>query len=214
MLQQGIRLSGENKNFFVMGRIKDLQSQVGSISEIREILDFGCGNGETAFYLAECFTSATVTGVDTSKAAIQYANNRYSADRIKFRPITFLNGTELFDICYINGVFHHINLNDRHSVIKLIYDSLRPGGQLALFENNPWNFGARMVMRRIPFDRDAIMLSPPEARKLINKRGNWDIQSTRFLFYFPRPLALFRRFEGYLVNVPLGAQYYVLATKR
>ena len=41
-------------------------------------------------------------------------------------------------------------------------DALRPGGLFAFWENNPWNPGTRLVMSRIPFDRDAITLSALE----------------------------------------------------
>ena len=47
----------------------------------------------------------------------------------------------------------------------------RPAGYFALFENNPWNPGARLVMRRIPFDRDAIMLSPRHAARMLILSG-------------------------------------------
>jgi hypothetical protein len=87
---------------------------------------------------------------------------------------------------------------------------LAPQGVLAVFENNPWNVGARMVMRRIPFDRDAVPLSPPALRALLGGAG-LSVRSTRFLFYFPRPLAALRPLEPWLVRVPLGAQYWVLA---
>lgn len=52
------------------------------------------------------------------------------------------------------------------AVVDLVRRSLRPGGVFAFWEINPWNPGTRHVMSRIPFDRDAIMLTPPEARWL------------------------------------------------
>jgi hypothetical protein len=91
-------------------------------------------------------------------------------------------------------------------------DVLAPAGWLALFENNPWNPGARMVMRRIPFDRAAVPLSPPETRRLLETAG-LRVHGTRSLFYFPRPLAALRPLERYLARVPLGAQYWVLASR-
>jgi hypothetical protein len=66
---------------------------------------------------------------------------------------------EPFDLCYINGVFHHIHAGERQQTLLMIRELLTQGAHLALFENNPWNPGTRMVMRRIPVDRDAIPLS-------------------------------------------------------
>ena len=67
-------------------------------------------------------------------------------------------------------------------------------------------------MRRIPFDRNAITLSPPAARRLLRKRG-FQILRTDFLFYFPRQLSWLRWLELGLARLPLGAQYQVLCQK-
>jgi hypothetical protein len=85
-----------------------------------------------------------------------------------------------------------------------------PGSHLAVFENNPWNPGTRMVMHRIPFDRDAIPLSILELRSRMKAAG-YEVRKSRSLFYLPKPLAALRFIEPLLVRVPLGAQYYVLA---
>jgi hypothetical protein len=45
--------------------------------------------------------------------------------------------------------------------------ALRPGGLFALCKNNPWNPRKRLVMRSIPFDRDAAPLSHRMARRLL-----------------------------------------------
>jgi len=92
----------------------------------------------------------------------------------------------------------------------MIHRALRPGGTLALFENNPWNIGARMVMARIPFDRDAQMLSPWCASALLQGSG-FEILSTDSLFFFPRFLQALRFLEPSLSSTLLGAQYLVLA---
>jgi hypothetical protein len=89
---------------------------------------------------------------------------------------------------------------------------LRPGGFFALWENNPWNPGTRWIMRRIPFDRDAIPLPPPEARRLVSSAG-FAVLGTRYCFYFPRALRALRPLERLGHGVPLGAQYCVLARK-
>ena len=80
---------------------------------------------------------------------------------------------------------------------------------MAFWENNPWNPGTRYVMSRIPFDRDAITLTPPEARRML-QAGGFDILRTDFLFIFPRVFSWFRGVEPFLVQLPLGAQYQVL----
>jgi hypothetical protein len=89
---------------------------------------------------------------------------------------------------------------------------LRPGGFFAFWENNPWNPGTRWIMSRTPIDRDAITISPREARKLLHS-ADFRVLSVDSLFYFPRSLGWFRPLEKVLTRLPLGGQYLVLCVK-
>lgn len=213
MLNQGIRLSGEGQEFFIQGRIESLPSRLPPDFRPRRILDFGCGIGTATRHLSERFPNAEIVGVDTSDKALEYGTEHYGSGRVRFRPLSELLEETGFDLCYVNGVFHHIEPEQRLGAMRSLYRSLRPGGHLALFENNPWNPGTRMVMSRIPFDRDAITLSIPEARRLVRAGGFLGAPQSWTLFYFPRPLSFLRPAEGFLSHLPLGAQYCVLATK-
>ncbi len=213
MLNQGIRLSGENQEFFVRGRLQSLHSRLPTNSNVRRILDFGCGTGISTRHLADRFQDAEVVGMDTSENALAYARKQWGSSRVRFGDVAELGSETDFDLCYVNGVFHHIAVTQRARAVAAIYGALREGGRLALFENNPWNPGARMVMKRIPFDRDAQMLSLPETMGLVRSGGFHQPATYWSLFYFPRPLALLRIFEGALSLLPLGAQYCVLAVK-
>ena len=90
-------------------------------------------------------------------------------------------------------------------------DALRPGGLFALWENNPWNPGTRLVMRRIPFDRDADDAVRAAERGGCSRNAGFEIVSTDFLFVFPRALRALRPVERRLARLPAGAQYLVLA---
>ncbi|HXP86561.1 MAG TPA: class I SAM-dependent methyltransferase [Bryobacteraceae bacterium] len=213
MLDQGIRLSGEDMFFFLEGRLRLLESRVRSRGPVRRILDFGCGLGYATRRLREVFPEAEVTGADTSESALRSARERNGAPGVRFRTVGDLESEAGgYDLCYVNGVFHHIAPEERPSALTLIHRLLRPGGTLALFENNPWNPGARMVMARIPFDRDARMLSPLETAALM-KRAEFDVVRTDSLFFFPRPLKGLRFTEPYLSWTRLGAQYAVLGAR-
>jgi SAM-dependent methyltransferase len=120
--------------------------------------------------------------------------------------------TERVDLAFCNGVFHHIPVIDRLTAMKRVYSSLRPGGLFAFWENNPWNPATRYIMNRIPFDRNAITLSPPAARRLL-RQGGFEIIQTDFLFFFPRSLRWLRSLEPRLTRLPLGAQYQILGRK-
>ena len=117
------------------------------------------------------------------------------------------------DLVYCNGVFHHIAPARRAGAVAFVVRALRPGGLFAFWENNPWNPGTRLIMRRIPFDRDAVMLTPAAARRLLID-GGLEVVGTDFRFYFPASLRRLRPLEPHLRRLPLGAQYLVLARKR
>jgi len=109
MLNQGIRLSGESMQFFLDGRLNLLQSRLKDSSRVSRILDFGCGLGYTSARLRSMFPAAEITGVDTSCRALETARARNGAPGIRFLPAQELNGASgEYDLCYVNGVFHHI----------------------------------------------------------------------------------------------------------
>jgi SAM-dependent methyltransferase len=211
-LQRGVGLSGEDSSFFAEGRVAWVRRRLAQLGfDPRRVLDFGCGTGSTSELLLELPGTTRVTGTDVSKGLLEVARRDHSSDQLDFVPLE-TPSEDSVDLGYCNGVFHHIPPDDRVDALDYVWKSLRPNGLFALWENNPWNPGTRLVMRRIPFDRDAVPLSPPTARRLLRAKG-FELLSTDFLFFFPRPLSSLRRLEPALVRLPLGAQYLVLARK-
>jgi len=113
MLNKGIRLSGESQEFFIRGRIASLQRRLPPDFKAERILDFGCGIGVATRHLAEQFPSAHILGVDTSTGALEYARKEWGSSRIQFRELQELESEKHFDLCYVNGVFHHIAVPER-----------------------------------------------------------------------------------------------------
>jgi SAM-dependent methyltransferase len=213
-LQEGISVSGEDKEFFAQGRVKWLADRLRGINERPGmVLDFGCGTGTGAHFLADEYPDARILGVDISTASLETARKIHPSERIKFCPTGDYQPAGEMDLVFCNGVFHHIPIAQRAGALALIHRSLRAGGLFSFWENNPWNPGTRYIMSRIPFDRDAITLTPPEARGLLTA-GGFDILRTDFLFIFPKFLGWFRLLEPALSSLPMGAQYLVLARKR
>ena len=213
LLDKGIKLSGEDKKYFIRGRLQDLYSQLPGYFHPNRILDFGCGIGDTTKILGELFPKADIIGFDTSDQAIAYANQTYGSARISFCNLADFTQIGAVDLCYTNGVFHHIMPAQRLAIIAKIRQILKHKSFFAFFENNPWNPGTRLVMKRVPFDRDAQLISPRGANHLLQRGGFSRLYPPRYLFYFPRPLACLRFLESFLVQVPLGAQYFILAQK-
>ena len=213
-LNEGISVSGEDKNYFARGRLIWTARCLRKCGlEPDRAMDFGCGTGSaTPFFFEAIPGLGHLLGTDVSAASLDVARREHSSERVTFCVMDQFRPDASFDLVFCNGVFHHIPLAERPRALRYILDSLRPGGCFALWENNPWNPGTRIVMSRIPFDRDAITLPPPQCTRLVRNAG-FDILRRDFLFYFPRMLAWFRPLERGLIKLPLGAQYLVLAQK-
>jgi len=211
-LAEGLHLTGESRQHFAERRIAWLKRQAGraGVSSAERVLDFGCGDGDAAPLLRDLLGAREVAGVDVSPAMVARAAERHPWAR--FAPLESLANLGKFDVVYSNGVFHHIALADRLEAARRVLDALTPAGVFRLWENHPWNPGTRLVMRRVSFDRDAIMLSPPTARRLLRRAG-FDVLRTDHLFLFPRTLAFFRPLERLVSRLPLGGQYQVLARR-
>ena len=211
-LQRGLRLTGESKEYYAARRLRWLRQYLDRYHiRPRNVMDYGCGTGTGTALARSILDAGHVTGVDIS-AGLLAAARRTFGDGVSFRHLNELPEVAEFDLAFTNGVFHHIAPADRSAAIAYIRRRLRPDGILALWENNPWNPGTRLVMKRIPFDREAQTLSPLEAARLVG-RGAFKIRQTSFLFYFPRALAVLRPLERFLTRVPLGGQYCVIASR-
>lgn len=213
-LRKGLSVSGEDKTYFARGRISWTGRRLMLQGcEPKQVMDFGCGIGDSAPLLKDIEGMTRIVGTDISPMAIETAQSLFPGDGIEFEVIDVSRPPDsTFDLVYCNGVFHHVRREEREAAVRWIYTSLRPGGFFALWENNPWNPATRYVMSRIPFDRDAITLSSIEAGQLLRSQG-FDVVEKRFMFIFPRPLRLFRILEPLLSPLPMGTQYMVLARK-
>jgi len=213
-LQEGLKVTGESAEYFVRGRVRWMQRLLRELGEgPRKVLDFGCGTGGNSAALLEIEGIDEVVGTDISLESLETARRTHvGATNIRFAGLDQIPADGSFDLAFCNGVFHHIAPAQRAAAIARIGRWLRPGGVFALWENNPWNPGTRYVMSRIPFDRDAVALTPPETRQLV-RDGGFKVLATHFLFFFPRFLSWCRPIEAMFSRVPLGGQYVVFCRK-
>ncbi|MCW3097751.1 MAG: trans-aconitate 2-methyltransferase [Chthonomonadaceae bacterium] len=212
-LQQGLSVSGESKEYFAQGRVTWLAASLRRLGvQPRKVMDFGCGTGASTPYLLDTIGAESVLGVDVSKSLLRVAERTFGSERARFAAISDYTSEDEIDLVFCNGVFHHIPPPERAEAIAFIMRALRPGGLFAFWENNPWNPGTRYIMSKIPFDRDAITLTPPEARRLV-QTGGMEVLRTDFLFLFPNALKSLRGLEPLVASLPLGAQYQILCRK-
>lgn len=212
-LARGLALTGEDKDFYARGRVAWVRRRLDRLGPApARVLDFGCGTGTAAPLLREVLGARYVLGVDPSAASLARARERYGGPGVEFAAPAERPPDASFDLVFTNGVFHHIPVADRAQALDYVARALRPGGCFAFWENNPWNPGTRWIMRRVAFDRDAVMVAAGEARALVRAAG-LEVVGTDYLFIFPRVLRALRPLERWLVRVPAGGQYLVLGRK-
>lgn len=212
-LAQGLSVSGEDKQYFAQGRIEWLAGALRRLGEKpQKAMDFGCGTGSATELFFQSLGVDSMVGVDSSAKSIELASATHSSAKASFYRFSEYTPSGEADLVFCNGVFHHIPPSDRPGALDYIFRTLRSGGLFSFWENNPWNPGTRYVMSRIPFDRDAVTLTAPEARRLLQQAG-FQILQTDFLFIFPKMLKWFRPVEAKLVSLPFGAQYQVLCRR-
>jgi SAM-dependent methyltransferase len=212
-LAEGLWISGESKEYFAEARMRWLATRLARMDANPEFaLDFGCGTGTATPFFFEILGATSLIGMDVSDPFLHAAAAVHGGPRTRFIKSSEYTAKDEIDLAFCNGVFHHIPPAERPAALGRIFAALRPGGLLALWENNPWNPGTRYVMSRISFDRDANLLWPGQARRLLRQAG-FEILRTDFAFIFPAMLKWLRPLEPHLCRVALGAQYMVLARK-
>src|SRR5271154_6571104 len=124
-LHRGISLSGENKDFFIEGRVNWLHSQLsrmGCLPPSPCILDYGCGIGSAFAQLRQTFNASRIVGADVSAAELEIArkNHPWATAYLPDALPADLNA----DIVYCNGTFHHIPPPQRAPALQVIFNCL------------------------------------------------------------------------------------------
>ena len=211
-LEQGLSLTGESKDFFAEARLRWLRSRLVKFQAASTmILDFGCGTGSSVPWFLDLLEAERIIGSDVSPQSLEVARERWQDYETEFVQCGD-EEADSFDLAFCNGVFHHIVPEQRDEAFQRVFRALKPGGVFAFWENNPANPGTRLLMKRIPFDRDAILVWPNEARRRLRATG-FEVLLTDFVFYFPEMLRALRPLEPWLSKLPLGGQYLILARK-
>lgn len=205
MLEKGIGLTGNDKSFFVRGRLDLICREIKQRISPASILDFGCGTGETTAEWKQRFPASRVWGTDPAIPALRWAEAHNGGKDILFQPLEEIKN-QTFDLVYLNCVLHHVPPKERKPVCEVLRSLVKNEGEVWIFENNPANPGTQYAMWANPFDKGVKKIWPSELQKLAEEAG-FQIISRHFIFYFPQWLSWFRPLERSLEKFPLGGQY-------
>jgi SAM-dependent methyltransferase len=209
LLDQSVSISGESGAYFAEVKARYVASVLGPNFDGR-LLDFGCGVGLVSRMLLKHLPAAYIDGYDPSDKSI-CAIDRELMTRGSF---TWNRDTLRSDYngIVVANVMHHITPEERQATIDFLASRLADGGRLFIFEHNPANPLTRWAVFRCPFDDDAVLLWPSEAKQIIANSG-LQKSAPEYLLYFPHSLRSLRFLEKHLKWCPLGAQYVVVSKK-
>lgn len=112
-----------------------------------ELLDIGCYAG---IFLSEAARKGySVTGVEPSKWASDFARNRTGAEVITGSWDTATIQKNAFDIVTLWDVIEH--LEDPASCLAFVHDRLKPGGMVAVTTHDIGSLFARVMGRKYPW---------------------------------------------------------------
>lgn len=211
---KNIKISGLDSDYFSDHKIKILKEN--EKTDAIDLLDFGCGDGNSAEFFNKYFKNSSYKGIDISTESINIAKTKEFINT----EFQFFDGENIpfndnsMDVIFTACVFHHINFKLHQNLFLEIYRVLKPGGRFYIFEHNPWNPVTRHMVNTCPFDKDAVLLSHKYTQKMF-KQAKFNKIETNFILFFPRHnfFKIFLQLEPKLKKIPFGGQYYIKGIK-
>jgi SAM-dependent methyltransferase len=211
--QSNIAASGESPEYFAEYKIKDLKALADrdpAHTDGVRILDFGAGVGTSVPFIHKHFANAQLTCVDVSVKSLEIGAARFGGATkfVAFDGEHLPFPEESFDYAFAACVFHHIPPEEHQRLLMEMRRVLKPGGQVMIYEHNPFNPITVRAVNTCSFDENAILI---RARHLSAKVASAGFAEAgiRYRVFFPRSLRWLRGLEARLGWLPLGAQYYV-----
>ena len=141
-------------------------------------IDFGCGTGNYAIYLASI--GFEITGIDISPTAIRIAKEQGQKKGVKCSfLVTDVLGNlnevqETFDFAYDWELLHHIFPEQRKKYVENVYRTLNPGGKYlsVCFSEKDSAFGGSGKYRETPLGTILYFSSEDELRDLFEPYFN------------------------------------------
>ncbi len=176
-------VSGADRDYFSEYKIVEVKDYLCG----KSILDFGCGDGNTACFIQKLCTGYTYTGIDVSKESIRVAKERElpSCSFYDYDGSTIPFADETFDVVFASCVFHHIEPQNRLDSLKEIYRVLKQGGKVIIFEHNPLNPLTVKVVHDCPFDKGVKLEFHSQLKKKLKKALFRNVK-TSFTIFMPR----------------------------
>jgi SAM-dependent methyltransferase len=197
-------------DFFIRRKCEIVARRLRRLGQGRRlrVLDAGCGQGTAFQFFSD---PVRVFGTDISVSMLHGARERGPVAVQEPYALPFDDGT--FDAVYAFCIYHHIPDAEHVRHLRELRRVTRPGGEVLIFEHNPFNPVTALIFARAPIDRGCHMIRPATLRSTFRDAG-LDALEQGYLLFVPEPLdGLFGRLEPALSWLPLGGQYFVSGRK-
>jgi len=209
LLNDRTKFFSSNEEYFARYKVDIVRGRVST--PISRLLEYGCGIGRNMPFLQQAFPDALVIGSDISAASLELA--RHENPDIQFiHEDETASSIGKFDLILVAGVYHHIPINQRQDVTRILFERLVPCGLLFVFEHNPFNPVTRRIVSTCPYDEDAILLKPSEMKRYLQKT-RFSLENQSYCLFVPPRLSRLAFLESWLGWLPLGGQYWVQAKR-
>ena len=204
--------------YFAEYKVRDIAREYSRSSTVSDaalkVLDFGSGNGRLVPFISKYLPRAKLTCIDVSGRSLAIAKKRFSllAEFVHFDGTHIPFSNHHFDIIYSSCVFHHVDETKHLALLKEMHRVLSRGGNLFVFEHNPYNPLTVYIVNSCPFDKHAQLIRGARMKQRVAEAGFVNPR-LRYRIFFPHALRILRPLEAGLAWLPMGGQYYVLARK-
>ncbi|MDM0017570.1 class I SAM-dependent methyltransferase [Variovorax saccharolyticus] len=209
LLRESVGFFSPDEAYFARYKVELVKKAARSERPLR-ILEYGCGIGRNIPFLKAAFPTAVIEGSDVASASLEMA--RKENPGVSFYLEDGSHDAEPFDMIFVASVYHHIPPAERSAATASLFRRLRSGGELYVFEHNPYNPVTRRIVNNCPYDADAVLLKPAELRSLI-RGASFEVTASAYCLFIPPKLSALAWMERALGWLPLGGQYWVRGTR-
>jgi len=209
LLHESTKFFSSNEEYFAKYKVDIACNNI--TWPVHRVLEYGCGIGRNIPFLQDSFPKALIVGSDISRVSLDMAKNLNSGVEF-FHESEVVSFTEPFDLIFVAGVFHHIPPSQRSAAAATIFERLSLGGEVFIFEHNPFNPITRKIVSSCPYDEDAVLLAPSEMKAHLKQAGLF-IKRQSFCLFFPPRFSKISFIERHLGWLPFGGQYWVQAKR-
>jgi SAM-dependent methyltransferase len=206
--------TGRNTVFYAEVKARHIlsasQRHCGPVPRLK-ILDVGCGIGLTDQFISPHVKK--LYGTDTAHGMIKIARKANPETTYSICDgIRLPYENSVFDVSFAICVFHHVPAAKRSLLAEELCRVTREKGLVIIFEHNPFNPLARLIVRRCPFDKNAQLLTLGNTAALMRANRLTIVEKRHFLLT-PWQRQPFLFIEQRLESLPLGAQYMAVGQK-